>query len=163
MHHVNENVNLFFQRLFSDIPRLHLWDWSKQKHQEINVNVFILFILFTNPSARAGYDTRSIFKWSLTGFNNVFMADHLNRFSCKENQVTTYSDTTKNFTSRDSSLSFLTLPLALPIVSWLIPQMQHSDWLTLFNYCLLISFMAFLNLSLSLKKPTFSWLCRKLM
>ena len=29
-------------------------------------------ILFTNPSARAGYDTRSIFKWSLTGFNTEF-------------------------------------------------------------------------------------------
>ena len=27
------------------------------------------FIIFTNPSARAGYDTRSIFKWSLTGLN----------------------------------------------------------------------------------------------
>ena len=29
-------------------------------------------ILFTNPSTRAGYDTRSIFKWSLTGFNSEF-------------------------------------------------------------------------------------------
>ena len=27
------------------------------------------WILFTNPSARAGYDTRSIFKRSLTSFN----------------------------------------------------------------------------------------------
>ena len=27
-------------------------------------------VLFTNPSARAGYDTRSIFKRSLTGFNS---------------------------------------------------------------------------------------------
>ena len=32
----------------------------------------ILFILFTNPSARAGYDTRSIFKRSLTGLNSEF-------------------------------------------------------------------------------------------
>ena len=31
-----------------------------------------LMILFTNPSARAGYDTRSIFKRSLTGFNSEF-------------------------------------------------------------------------------------------
>ena len=31
-----------------------------------------LFVLFTNPSARAGYDTRSIFKRSLTGFNSEF-------------------------------------------------------------------------------------------
>ena len=28
--------------------------------------------IFTNPSARAGYDTRSIFKRSLTGFNSEF-------------------------------------------------------------------------------------------
>ena len=30
------------------------------------------YILFTNPSARAGYDTRSIFKRSLTGLNSEF-------------------------------------------------------------------------------------------
>ena len=29
-------------------------------------------ILFTNPSARAGYDTRTIFKRSLTGLNSEF-------------------------------------------------------------------------------------------
>ena len=29
-------------------------------------------IIFTNPFARAGYDTRSIFKWSLTGLNSEF-------------------------------------------------------------------------------------------
>ena len=29
-------------------------------------------ILFTNHSARAGYDTRSIFKRSLTGLNSEF-------------------------------------------------------------------------------------------
>ena len=28
--------------------------------------------IFTNPSARTGYDTRSIFKWGLTGFNSEF-------------------------------------------------------------------------------------------
>ena len=32
----------------------------------------IIIILFTNPSARAGYDTRSIFKRSLTGLNSQF-------------------------------------------------------------------------------------------
>ena len=31
-----------------------------------------MIILFTNPSARAGYDTRSIFKRSLTGLNSEF-------------------------------------------------------------------------------------------
>ncbi len=31
-------------------------------------------VLFTNPSARAGYDTRSVFKRSLTGFEfRVFL------------------------------------------------------------------------------------------
>ena len=40
------------------------------------LNYFLLkrkfFILFTKPSARAGYDTRSIFKRSLTGLNSEF-------------------------------------------------------------------------------------------
>ena len=31
-----------------------------------------VFIIFTNPSARAGYDTRSVFKRSLTGLNSEF-------------------------------------------------------------------------------------------
>ena len=33
---------------------------------------FTFKVLFTNPSARAGYDTRSIFKRSLTGLNSEF-------------------------------------------------------------------------------------------
>ena len=33
----------------------------------------LIVILFTNPSARARYDTRSIFKRSLTGLNSVFL------------------------------------------------------------------------------------------
>ena len=32
----------------------------------------LLQVLFTNPSARAGYDTRSILKQSLTGLNSEF-------------------------------------------------------------------------------------------
>ena len=36
------------------------------------VCVFVWVIIFTNPSARAGYDTRSIFKRSLTGLNSEF-------------------------------------------------------------------------------------------
>ena len=32
----------------------------------------LYFCIFTNPSARAGYDTRSIFKRSLTGLNSEF-------------------------------------------------------------------------------------------
>ena len=36
------------------------------------INPKVSVILFTNPSTRAGYDTRSIFKRSLTGFNSEF-------------------------------------------------------------------------------------------
>ena len=32
----------------------------------------ICFFIFTNPSARPGYDTRSVFKRSLTGLNSEF-------------------------------------------------------------------------------------------
>ena len=34
--------------------------------------ILLYDLLFTNPSARAGYDTRSIFKRSLTGLNSEF-------------------------------------------------------------------------------------------
>ena len=36
-----------------------------------------LLVLFTNPSARAGYDTRSVFKRSLTGLNSEIMLQNL--------------------------------------------------------------------------------------
>ena len=32
----------------------------------------VVLILFTNPSARAGYDTMSFFKWILTGLNSEY-------------------------------------------------------------------------------------------
>ena len=41
---------------------------TKQHKQLIYEHI----VLFTNPSARAGYDTRSIFKRSLTGLNSEF-------------------------------------------------------------------------------------------
>ena len=55
------------------------FSWSVHIHSPSacpNISIFLCerrvgwlgFILFTNPSARAGYDTRSIFKRSLTGF-----------------------------------------------------------------------------------------------
>ena len=40
-----------------------LWNFAMQMDH---------LILFTNPSAQAGYDTRSIFKRSLTGLNSEF-------------------------------------------------------------------------------------------
>ena len=36
------------------------------------IYTYTMYILFTNPSVRAGYDTRSIFKRSLTGLNSEF-------------------------------------------------------------------------------------------
>ena len=43
-----------------------------KKIQECPRGVMVKVVLFTNPSARAGYDTRSIFKRSLTGLNSEF-------------------------------------------------------------------------------------------
>ena len=43
--------------------------WTSGNHRNYNI---ILLILFTHPSARAGYDTRSVFKRSLTGLNSQF-------------------------------------------------------------------------------------------
>ena len=45
------------------------WDEFFLFHYRSAIDVFTLF---TNPSARAGYDTRSIFKRSLTGLNSEF-------------------------------------------------------------------------------------------
>ena len=47
--------------------------YSIYMYKEVYVlNNLQWLILFTNPSARAGYDTRSIFKRSLTGLNSEF-------------------------------------------------------------------------------------------
>ena len=56
----------FFIYVFLVVHR-HSWVYNKNKIQYIHVA-----ILFTNPSARAGYDTRSFFKRSLTGLNSEF-------------------------------------------------------------------------------------------
>ena len=40
-------------------------------HTVVRFNFYSL-IIFTNPSAQAGYDTMSIFKRSLTGLNSEF-------------------------------------------------------------------------------------------
>ena len=40
--------------------------------KRIEKTVKVMVILFTNPSARKGYDTRSTFKRSLTGLNSEF-------------------------------------------------------------------------------------------
>ena len=38
----------------------------------IYIYVCVCVCVFTNPSTSAGYDARSIFKWSLTGLNSEF-------------------------------------------------------------------------------------------
>ena len=45
---------------------------SKQRQQMMDKFIKEKEILFTNPSTRAGYDTRSIFKQSLTGLDSEF-------------------------------------------------------------------------------------------
>ena len=48
------------------------------EHRHILILLHKWFIIFTNPSARAGYETRSIFKRSLTGLKPEFS------FSCTQ-------------------------------------------------------------------------------
>ena len=41
-------------------------------HTHTRTYIYIYIYIYTNPSSRAGYDTRSIFKQSLTGLNSEF-------------------------------------------------------------------------------------------
>ena len=47
------------------------------KYTHIYIYIYIYIYIFTNPSARAGYDTRSIFRWSLSGLNSEFPSPRL--------------------------------------------------------------------------------------
>ena len=52
-----------------------LWtliDWMKENGFTLKKNARSRWSYLPNPSARAGYDTRSIFKRSLTGLNSEF-------------------------------------------------------------------------------------------
>ena len=73
--------NIFIlQRIISIYQRIDFSiDWLFFRFGQFLVDRFLylkkyqhLRVLFTNPSARAGYDTRSIFKRSLTGLNSEF-------------------------------------------------------------------------------------------
>ena len=47
--------------------------WDKLRNiLKRNPNHLYTFTIFTNPSARLGYDTKSIFKRRLTGLNSEF-------------------------------------------------------------------------------------------
>ena len=53
----------------SGVSSRHQPSMEQNRSSNLICCLFII-IIFTNPSARAGYDTRSIFKRSLTGFNS---------------------------------------------------------------------------------------------
>ena len=58
-------ISLFQSSLFLHTPPLS-WPLC------VSLSFFCLLYIFTNPSARAGYDTRSIFKRCFTGLNSEF-------------------------------------------------------------------------------------------
>ena len=72
---------LLFKALWSRIINRLLYYfqiWNKKEHIidskviSSHLGAMNIKIIFTNPSARAGYETRSIFKRSLTGLNSEF-------------------------------------------------------------------------------------------
>ena len=49
------------------MQEIEIWPYIQMGYAQHRI-----MILFTNPSARVGYDTRSIFKQSLTGLKSEF-------------------------------------------------------------------------------------------
>ena len=60
----------YFKRQIGKIAHKIAWIWLKAGNLVSETEY--LFIIFANLSARAGYDTRAIFKRSLTGLNSEF-------------------------------------------------------------------------------------------
>ena len=63
--------------LTTKAPPIKFNPWPKILDHGLEFTLTLLALwkditIFTNPSARAGYDTRSNFKWSLTGLNSEF-------------------------------------------------------------------------------------------
>ena len=73
LYYLRKDYSAFFKKLQSNQtnPALHIFFCLLTKYSRF-VN-----IIFTNPSAWAGYDTRSIFKQSLTGLNSEFPSPRL--------------------------------------------------------------------------------------
>ena len=79
---IDMRVNLEIKSLFRNKSLNNYWSnvntVTKYLKFTAVVETFLLaflcsyMVLFTNPSVRAGYDTRSIFKRSLTGLNSEF-------------------------------------------------------------------------------------------
>ena len=61
----------YFDHSFSNNHSSNIFCFNKEFHYIQKIDINTVFI-FTNPSARAGYDTRSTFKRSLTGLNSEF-------------------------------------------------------------------------------------------
>ena len=85
----NNKRNVYFSQIFTFRQNVYvnLLIWSinlvinfnahththTHSHKYIYIYIYIIYIyIFTNPSAWAGYDSRSIFKRSLTGLNSEF-------------------------------------------------------------------------------------------
>ena len=69
------SVGLHVSFEFSSLSQLscRLYHLNFSAHFQFLLSFFFqAFIIFTNPSTRAGYDTRSIFKRNLTGMNSEF-------------------------------------------------------------------------------------------
>ena len=64
-----------------------LWNFGIQTDHVFLARRHDLVILFTNPSARAGYDTRSFFTRGLTGLNSEFSFSYTSCLSKAEEIV----------------------------------------------------------------------------
>ena len=68
-------ILIFLDRMHLLLTQVHFLFWQLGWGQYTTLGrlrITMLFIIFTNPSARTGYDTRSILKRSLTGLNSEF-------------------------------------------------------------------------------------------
>ena len=99
--------------LFSVWNSFSSCDTNNYLHINNLLTFFYWIYIFPNPSARAGYDTRSIFKWSLTGsfieykfilnYNNFieykFILNYNNfieyKFILNYNNIMYYNNTTR--------------------------------------------------------------------
>ena len=69
---LNNDTNPYTHTPLAYSPMHIVIKYGKQTHTNIYIYIYIYIYIFTNPSARAGYDTRSIFKQGLTGLNSEF-------------------------------------------------------------------------------------------
>ena len=75
----NESVTPHTHTHAHKFNRLDIFEYERNFKYVSSNNAFQnIMIIFTNPSARAGYDTRSIFKRSLTGLNSEFSFSYTN-------------------------------------------------------------------------------------